>query len=104
MNNGFDPVDQEIAEVRQKLIDRGAESFTVMDWQFLLAHKTLEGIRAIGGSMDELASAIRSHIQDPIPNGIRTKRQLALQIAIPGLTGAGIIGLLTQLVFLFRGP
>ena len=100
--NGFDPVDQEIAEVRQKLIERGADSFTDKDWQFLLAHQTFERIRKMGESMETLASAIVAHIEDPQPNGKRTKRQLAVHYAIPGLTGAGVMGIITQLIILLR--
>ena len=98
--NGFDPVDQEIAEVRQKLIDRGADSFTEKDWQFLLAHQTFERIRQMGESMETLASAIVAHIEDPQPNGKRTKRQAIVHYGIPTTIVAGIMALLTQLIIL----
>ena len=84
-SNGFNPVEQEIAHVRQKILLSGVDVATDLDWQFLLAHWQ-------GQKMDALTDAIKKTL------GIQTKKHVAVQVGIPTVTGAGILAVVLQIL------
>lgn len=77
---GFNPVDQEIARVRQHLLDKGVIVATDLDWQFMLAHWAQE---KQAERMEKLVVKLTEAISSQ-PQQTKSKKQLASQAAVPG--------------------
>lgn len=93
MTKELDPVEQEIAFTRQKLLEKGSDSFTDLDWAFLRTYW-------LGLRLNGLTNAIEAHIKSPKDGNGRhiTRKQAAMNITIPGVTGAGLLAVLLEIL------
>ena len=91
MATTLDPVEQEIALVRQKLLNTGADSFTDLDWQFLRTYW-------LGTKLEGLTKIMCEHVTANGHTAVPNRRQAAMKMAVPGVTGMGMLAVVLEIL------